>query len=128
MNENNPEDTKQLTPITDLQTYDYRVWYNQDTHTITCSGTLRLPGNDYAPIVELLNRVADSKPEMLILNLQNLQFLNSFGINVICQFVIRIQKLGISQLTIDGTKQYSWQRKSLRILPRLMPALNIQWT
>ncbi|MEM7530963.1 MAG: hypothetical protein AAF639_02200 [Chloroflexota bacterium] len=126
MSENNPE--KQTLQLTEIQTQDYRIWYDEDTYTITCSGTLRLPGRDYAPVVTLLNRVVDSKPEMIILNLHDLKFLNSFGINVICQFVIRIQKLGVSQLTIDGTKQYPWQRKSLRILPRLMPALNIQWT
>ena len=128
MSENNPENAKRTLQLTEIQTQDYRIWYDEDTYTITCSGTLRLPGRDYAPVVTLLNRVVDSKPEMIILNLHDLKFLNSFGINVICQFVIRVHKLGVSQLTIDGTQQYPWQRKSLRILPRLMPALNIQWT
>jgi hypothetical protein len=108
---------------------NYRVTYDPQTATLTCQGSLRLYGSTgYTSIVDLFNKVADQKPPTIILNLQELQFLNSSGINAFSKFVIRVRNLKTSQLIIRGTNQIFWQSKSLSNLQRLMPDLKLEFT
>ncbi|MGK7932902.1 MAG: hypothetical protein AB4041_15940 [Microcystaceae cyanobacterium] len=107
----------------------YRVFYEEKTLTVHFEGSLRLGGmTDYAPIVELLNQVKEQQPEMITLNLEKLDFLNSSGISMLSKFVINIRKTGHSQMTIKGSKSIPWQGKSLKNLQRLMPNLVLELT
>jgi hypothetical protein len=109
-----------------IQTERYVIQYDPLTVTIVCQGSLRLyGGQEYASIMELLNIVADQKPEAITLDLRELQFLNSSGINVFCRFVIRVRNHKASQLVVQGTHQISWQTKSLINFQRLMPDLRV---
>ncbi|MEM7031052.1 MAG: hypothetical protein AAF629_15910 [Chloroflexota bacterium] len=105
---------------------NHTVSYDELTQTIVCSGTFRLRGSDYAPIVELLNTVADAQPELITLDVRQLQFLNSSGINVLSKFVIRVRKQASSKMLILGNAQVPWQKKSLRNLQRLKPDLVLE--
>lgn len=105
---------------------NYVVIYDAESVTITCKGSFRLRGSEeYAPIVELLNQVADDNPSTITLNLQELQFLNSSGINTLSKFVIKLRKQTSTQLIIKGSHQYPWQGKSLKNLQRLLPTLTL---
>ncbi len=81
---------------------------------------------EYAPIVDLLNEVTDSSPNMITLDLRKLEFLNSSGINIISRFAIEVRQLKNIQITIQGSKQIPWQGKSLKNLQRLMPSLHLE--
>ncbi len=81
---------------------------------------------EYAPIVDLLNEVTDSSPNMITLDLRKLEFLNSSGINIISKFAIEVRQLKNIQITIQGSKQIPWQGKSLKNLQRLMPSLHLE--
>ena len=105
---------------------DYRVTYDPETATVMCTGSFRLRGPEYAPIADMLNEAADAKPQILILDLRDLQFLNSSGINTLSKFVIRIRKHNASQVVVRGNNQFPWQKKSLRNLERLMPGLQLE--
>lgn len=106
---------------------NYSVTYDSETVTITCEGSFRLRGSEeYAPIVELLNDVADEKPATITLNLEQLQFLNSSGINTLSKFVIRLRKQKSTNLVIKGSQEYPWQAKSLKNLKRLLPSLQLE--
>lgn len=105
---------------------DYRVTYDSTTATVLCQGSFRLYGvAGYEPIAELLNHVADQQPETITLNLKELEFLNSSGINTISKFIIRVRNYNTSALVITGNRDVSWQSKSLENLQRLMPALKV---
>lgn len=111
----------------EIQGENYSVIYDNSTATITCSGTLRLYGKDgYQPIVDLLDQVADEKPEMITLDLRDLQFLNSAGINTFSKFVIRVRNDQVSGISVKGSAQFPWQAKSLKNLQRLMPSLSLE--
>ncbi len=111
----------------EIKTEDYRIWYDPDTETVICQGSLRLSGmEEYAPIVQLLNDVADSDPARITLNLRQLEFLNSSGINVLSKFVIVVRQKGNIQMGVQGSKNIPWQGKSLKNLQRLMPALQLE--
>lgn len=110
----------------DIKTDDYSVAYDPTTQTITFKGSLRLSGTEeYAAITELLSNVAEQEPETIILNLQNLDFLNSSGINMFSKFVITVRQQAKSSIIIQGSKKIPWQSKSLKNFQRLMPSLQL---
>lgn len=104
----------------------YHVSYEQEAALVSCSGSFRLRGEEYAPIVELLNDVADSKPELLTMDMRELRFLNSSGINTLSRFILRVRKLDHSAMKILATDEFPWQRKSLKNLQRLLPGLQVE--
>jgi hypothetical protein len=106
---------------------DYRVVYDPTTAVILCQGSFRLYGvAGYEAIAELLNQVVDEKPPQITLNLKDLEFLNSSGINTISKFIIRLRNLKTIELVIKGNREVSWQEKSLENLQRLMPTLKLE--
>lgn len=112
----------------EIKTDEYNVSYDTNTATISCNGSLRLSGMDeYAPIVQLLNQVADVEPPVITLNLRQLQFLNSSGINVLSKFIIKVRQKKKVQMMVQGSEQIPWQGKSLKNLKRLMPNLQLEW-
>lgn len=112
----------------EIQTENYRVWYDSETTTVSCQGSLRLSGMaEYEPIVTLLNNVVANDPSAIALNLRQLEFLNSSGINVLSKFVIRVRQHKTIEMKVQGSKAIPWQGKSLKNLQRLMPSLQLEW-
>lgn len=112
----------------EIKTEDYSVWYDTATKTVTCQGTLRLSGaKDYSPIAQLLDDVVEQQPPMLILNLQQLELLNSSGINMLSKFVIKTRHQKNIQVVVKSSINIPWQGKSLKNLQRLMPTLKLEW-
>jgi len=108
---------------------DYRVWYDPSEFTVYCQGSLRLAGTEeYAPIVQILEYVLEQAPQQITLNLCQLEFLNSSGINVLSKFVIKVRQKEKIQITVKGSETIPWQGKSLKNLQRLMPALTLAWS
>lgn len=110
----------------EIKNKDYYIWYDASTKTITCQGSFRLSKmEDYAPIVDLLNNVALAQPDKITLDLRQLDFLNSSGINILSKFVIKVRQQKSIQIAVRGTKAILWQEKSLKNLQRLMPSLEL---
>ncbi|MCW6037745.1 hypothetical protein K4A83_15920 [Spirulina subsalsa FACHB-351] len=111
----------------EIKTNSFEVEYDKEINTVRFQGSLRLSGMDeYAPIVELLNQIADQNPANLTLDLRALEFLNSSGINVLSKFVIRVRQNKEMGLTVKGSEEIAWQTKSLKNLQRLMPSLTLE--
>ncbi|HBB30333.1 MAG TPA: hypothetical protein DDZ80_16170 [Cyanobacteria bacterium UBA8803] len=105
----------------------YSINYNTATATVSCEGSLRLSGNEeYGPIVELLDHVADSEPPILTLDLRQLEFLNSSGISMLSKFVIKVRQKKNINIVVQGSQNIPWQGKSLKNLQRLMPTLKLE--
>jgi len=106
---------------------NYHVRYDAATATVICQGSFRLRGpEEYAPILQLLTQAAKAKPAMLTLDLRQLQFLNSSGINTLSKFVLLVRKLNTSQVVMQGNRQFAWQQKSLLNFQRLLPGLQLE--
>jgi hypothetical protein len=91
--------------VLELRTDDYLVWYNPETHTVTCQGSLRLASvADYAPIIDLLEKAARCAPGQLILDLQALEFLNRSAAHVLSQFVRAMQQTKGLDLLVRGAR------------------------
>jgi hypothetical protein len=110
----------------EIKTDDYVIAYHKDTATIICEGSLLLSGSDeYAPILDLLTKAADDQDSHLTLDLRELEFLNSSGINTLTKFVISIRNRQTLSLTGIGYEEIPWQVRLLKNLQRLMPDLEL---
>ncbi|MCC5618427.1 hypothetical protein LC605_25745 [Nostoc sp. CHAB 5836] len=112
----------------EIKTENYNIWYDAAAKAVIFQGSLRLGGmEEYAPIVQLLDNVVVERPLTLTLNLRELKFLNSSGINVLSKFVIKVRQQKNMQLMVQGSTNIYWQGKSLKNLQRLMPSLELEW-
>lgn len=106
---------------------DYSVQYDPESVTVSFEGELSLGGPaDYAPIVQLLDDVANQDPPTLTLNLSQLEFLNSSGISMLSKFAINMRKKKTIQVVVIGSNEIAWQAKSLQNLQKLFPALQLE--
>lgn len=103
----------------------YRVWFDPRTTTVFFEGSLRLSTADYKPIAELLQQSVAGDPSYLTLNLSELTFLNSSGINTLYKFVISLRKRGSIKLTVLGSSSIGWQSKSLSNIKRFLPGATL---
>ncbi len=111
----------------EVKSDNYCVSYNGETVTFNFRGSLRLSGvEEYAPIVNILNQVAEQEPTTITLDLEKLEFLNSSGISMLSKFVINVRKRQKIALVIKGSNSIPWQGKSLKNLQRLMPNLTLE--
>ncbi len=110
-----------------IQADDYTIEYLPENNEVIFQGSLRLSGSEeYQPIVDLLESLIDEHPKQILLDLRNLDFLNSSGINILSKFVINVRKRNTIGVTVKGAKSIPWQGKSLKNLQRLMPSLKLE--
>ncbi|MEG4282473.1 hypothetical protein QUB68_05045 [Microcoleus sp. A006_D1] len=106
---------------------DYSIQYDRESVTVSFIGELSLGGPaEYAPIVELLDEVAQNEPPAITLNLKKLEFVNSSGISMLSKFVISVRKKKTIQLLVLGSNDVPWQQKSLKNLEKLLPTLKLE--
>ncbi len=111
----------------DIVHEDYQVRFDEANGVVTCQGSFRLRGaEEYQPILDLLIRAADAMPSTLTLDVRELQFLNSSGINTLSKFVLQVRKHQASQVVIRATPSFPWQAKSLKNFQRLLPGLRLE--
>jgi len=111
-----------------VESPDYRVHFDAAKNMVYFHGSLRLNAMlEYAPINQLLDEVAKRNAGGEVhLDLCQLEFLNSSGINMLYQFVVRIRKGGSTQLHVLGSNTIAWQQKSLGNMIRFMPSLKLE--
>jgi len=107
---------------------EFTIDFNESTRTVLFKGTIRLQtGEDYSPIVDLMHKAGQANAgQVLVLDFQQLTFLNSSGINAISKFVIASRKEDKLTLKVVGNKDIYWQQKSLQNLQKLWPKVQIE--
>ncbi|MEO8662811.1 MAG: hypothetical protein ABI693_30405 [Bryobacteraceae bacterium] len=107
----------------------YEVHLDEGGSTIYFKGALRLSGEqDYAPILDLLKETINHPSADSVLDLRELDFLNSSGITMFSRFVIEARGRVSMSVTILASESIPWHARSLKNLQRLMPSLNIRLT
>ena len=113
-----------------IETPDFTVYFEASEQTVVLMGSLRLNAAlEYEPISTLMTQalealIAQGKP-VLNLDLRELKFLNSSGINLLYQFVLKVRKQGSMGLKVLGSSKNAWQSKSLTNMTKFMPTLQI---
>jgi hypothetical protein len=110
----------------EIKAETYSIEYDSTTSTVVWEGDLYLNGSEgYAPISDLLTDVTKQDLSTLTLDLKQLHFLNSSGINVLSKFIIQIRQKENMKVLVLGSRAIPWQVKSLRNLQKLMPQLEL---
>lgn len=113
-----------------IETPDFTVYFEASEQTVVLMGSLRLNAAlEYEPISTLMTKalealIVEGKP-VLNLDLRELKFLNSSGINLLYQFVLKVRKQGSMGLKVLGSSKNAWQSKSLTNMTKFMPTLQI---
>lgn len=114
--------------MSEVQGENYRIWFDNNSQTIYFKGSLRLAGmSEYAPILQLLQQITTQASSPVKLNLQDLELLNSSGINMFSKFIIDMRKQPEFKMSIIASEGIPWQSKSLKNLQRLMPSLELNY-
>ena len=78
------------------------------------------------PIETLLDEAASAEAETTTVDIQQLEFLNSSGIDLIHGFAIKVRNRAVSQLIARGSASEPWHEKLLSNMQRLVPSLQIE--
>lgn len=104
----------------------YEVRLEDDNSTVFFKGALRLSGSDdYAPILEMLKETLIDPAMATVLDVRELDFLNSSGITMFSRFVIEARDRAGINLQFLASEAIPWHARSLKNLQRLMPSLKI---
>ncbi|MEM9512806.1 MAG: hypothetical protein AAF978_09035, partial [Cyanobacteria bacterium P01_E01_bin.48] len=99
----------------DIVTKTYSVRHNPVAASVTIRGVLRLNGiAEYAPILDVLERAVAAHPERIVLDLRELNFLNSSGITMLSKFAIGLRPNQMARIQVLGSRNIAWQGKSLK--------------
>jgi hypothetical protein len=111
----------------ELKDENYHVHYDAAQAQIICAGSFMLSGTEeYAPVLDLLTQAVDEQSECLILDLRELEFLNSSGINTLTKFVIYARKKDNFQVIAYAQENTPWQVRLLKNLQRLLPSIDMR--
>jgi hypothetical protein len=104
----------------------FEVRLEEEQYTVFFKGALRLSGmQDYAPILEMLKETLIGSAMHIVLDVRELDFLNSSGITMFSRFVIEARDHADVHLQFVASEAIPWQARSLKNLQRLMPSLQI---
>jgi hypothetical protein len=107
----------------------FEIRLEEDNSTVFFKGALRLSGTeDYAPILNMLKGTLLSPSKPIVLDLRELDFLNSSGITMLSRFVIEARDHTGIDVQVLASEAVPWHARSLRNLQRLMPTLSVHLT
>jgi hypothetical protein len=109
------------------ESFDIQV--EEGNSTVLFKGALRLCGTeDYAPILDMLKETLASPAMPIVLDLRELDFLNSSGITMLSRFVMEARDRPGIDVQVLASEAVPWHARSLKNLQRLMPGLSIRLT
>lgn len=106
---------------------DFYVDFPESGNTVEFNGTIRLRDkSEYQVIADILDKALETVSPTLILDLKELSYLNSSGINMFSKFIITAKHKNTCAVEICGSSTISWQQKSLKNLRRIWPEIKIE--
>lgn len=107
---------------------NFKIWYNKDLFTIFFEGSIRLwDPSEYTEIKKFMLNIHDLGIEQLILDLTDLEFLNSSGISMFCKFVFEVKKENKTSLIFVGRNEIMWQQKSLHNIKKIWEKIELRF-
>lgn len=123
------EQPKQETAIEPLEIKgeNFKIFYDSNSKVINFTGRVRLRGlQEYTVVFDLFDKVLERNKDLITLDLQNLELINSSGIDMLSKFIITTRKKKTVQINIIGSSTKTWQTRLLKNLQRLMPSLKYE--
>lgn len=111
-----------------IQQPDYQVHYDPASATAVWSGSFRLHGPEYTPILHLMREATTNGHTAFTLDLRDVRFLNSAGINALYKLMVHLSKQKRIRVAIKGSARHPWQKKTLNNLLQLTPDVQLELT
>ena len=103
---------------------DYNVTYQDNV--IAISGKLSLMLEDYEKLESLFEKVVESEPTVLTLDIRNLEYLNSSGIKTMCvALVLEADDIEGLEMKILCSEKYTWQKETVPTFEDLIDDIEI---
>jgi hypothetical protein len=107
----------------------FEIQLEEENSNVLFKGALRLCGTeDYAPILDMLKETLINPTTPIVLDLRQLDFLNSSGITMLSRFVMEARSHEGIDIQVLASEAVPWHARSLKNLQRLMPTLTIRLT
>lgn len=107
----------------------FEIRLEDDNSTVFFKGALRLSGvEDYAPILDILKETLIDSATKVVLDLRELDYLNSSGLTMFSRFVIEARDRAGINVQVLASGAVPWHGRSLKNLQRLMPSLSFSLT
>jgi hypothetical protein len=111
----------------ELKDNEYSLAFDKNTSTATMKGSLRLASlGEYEKVKMFLNLAAREAGSEFTMDMRQLDFLNSSGVTTISTFVIMMRKENKRKLKVLGSKDISWQDRSLKNLLKLWDKVELE--
>lgn len=105
----------------------FDIVYDNNTKAVNFTGRVRLRGlQEYTVVFDLFDKVLERNKDLITLDLENLDLINSSGIDMLSKFIITSRKKKTVQINIIGSSSKTWQIRLLKNLQRLMPKLQYE--
>jgi len=105
----------------------FGIVYNSSSRAVNFTGRVRLRGlQEYTVVFELFDKVLEINKNLITIDLQNLELLNSSGIDMLSKFIITARKKKTVDIKIIGASSKTWQARLLKNMQRLMPKLEYE--
>ncbi|MGB7377828.1 MAG: DUF6272 family protein [Rivularia sp. (in: cyanobacteria)] len=106
---------------------NFNIVYDNNSKAVNFTGRVRLRGlQEYTVVFDLFDKVLERNKNSITLDLQNLELINSSGIDMLSKFIITARKKKTVQINIIGSNTNTWQARLLKNLQRLMPKLQYE--
>jgi len=106
----------------------FQIVYIPENSSIRFSGALRLNSlEEFNKIKQFMLDVYELDSPGLVLDFTDLVFLNSAGINIVCQFIFEIKEKNAKKIKITGNGGILWQKKSIENLKRIWDQIEIEF-
>jgi hypothetical protein len=109
----------------ELKTNLSNLTYDPDKQLATFVGSFRMSSEEFTTVNDILEDALNAQPTTFTMDLTQLDFLNSSGINLLSKFAIAVREQGTTQLILHASTEITWQNKSLYNLKKLLPTLTI---
>ncbi len=121
------EQPNQAATELEIKGENFNIFYDSNTKVVNFTGRVRLRGlQEYTVVFDLFDKVVEINANLISIDLQNLELINSSGIDMLSKFIITTRKKKTVQIMIIGSSANSWQAKLLKNLQRLMPSLKYE--
>ena len=112
-----------------IQGESFEIRLEENNNTVCFKGALRLSGmEDYTPILSMLKGTLVNPAASIVVDLRELDFLNSSGITMLSRFVIEARDRANISLYFLASESIPWHARSLKNLQRLMPGMVVRLT
>ncbi len=116
-----------LEPL-EIKGENFNIFYDNSSKAVNFTGRVRMRGlQEYAVVFDLFDKVLEREKHSITLDLQNLELINSSGIDMLSKFIITARKKKVVRITIIGSSAKAWQTRLLKNFNKLMPTLKYEF-